>query len=172
MEVTTELNGSSVDVTVLGDARFGIFGDSGANRAFAFNLAGPHSGVSVTDVTDGFSYAGAGLNVGGPFGVFEFVLNGPHAARDAALPLSFTLSRLGGFSSSDIFEANARGFFFTAHLRDDNGAVGGWIAGGTPTAELSKAVIVNAEPASLVLLGSGGLLLARLLRRRRAAPRV
>ena len=172
IEVTTTLNasGSAVDVTVSGDSRFGIFGDRGANRAFAFNLAGATAGVTITNLTEGFSDAGTGLNVGGPFGAFEFAINGPHTAADAALPLRFTLMRLGGFSASEVFDANAHGYFFTAHLRKNDGGAGGWAAGGAPTAEPDKNLIVNPEPASLILLGTGAAFLGvRRLRRHRTA---
>ena len=62
--VTTTLVGTEIDVDVLdvpGSPAFGLFGDTGANRAFGFHVVDPDAGVAILNVTDGFSYAGAGV---------------------------------------------------------------------------------------------------------------
>src|SRR5258705_5586385 len=100
--ITTTLVGDAIDVDVPnipGGTDYGLFGDSGANRAFGFNVMDPDGGVTISDLTPGFAYAGAGVtDLGGGLGDFEYVLDGPQSPNDAALPLHFRVTRTGGFT--------------------------------------------------------------------------
>jgi hypothetical protein len=171
--ITTTLVGGAIEVAVTnvpGGDDFGLFGDSGGSRAFGFNVVDPDNGVAISNLTAGFSYAGPGVNdIGGGLGDFEFVINGPHTAPGATLPLQFTVTRSGGFTSdSDLFEANALGYIFGAHVQNFDGGPGGFVGfsdigeGNTP--ELTPVP----EPASLLLLGTGLGIAARRLRRQRS----
>jgi hypothetical protein len=169
VRVTTTLVGNAIDVDVtdvLGLPPFGIFGSNGGNRAFAFNVVDPDAGVTVSNISAGFSYAGANINLAGPFGDFEFLLNGPGTGNGAILPLHFRVTRTLGFTSDlQLFEANEAGYFFAAHVRNNETGLTGWAAA---AAGDDRQVSAVPEPGSMVLLGSGVLALAaRGLRRRR-----
>jgi len=130
--ITTTLVGDAIQVAVAdvpGGADFGLFGDSGGSRAFGFNVVDADNTVAISNLTDGFSYAGRGVHsVGGGLGNFEFVINGPHTAPGATLPLQFTVTRSGGFTSdSDLYKANALGFVFGAHVQNLDGGPGAFI---------------------------------------------
>jgi len=155
LTVTTTLVGNQIAVDVTStDPVFTLFGDSGANRAFGFNVVDPDAGVVISDLTPGFSYAGSTVHsLGGGLGDFEFVIDGPHDASDGILPLHFVVSRTGGFSSDlQLFEANDAGVVFGAHLRNSETRVTGFVGGsGESDGQLSAVP----EPASLLLLGTG-----------------
>jgi len=163
--VTTTLVGDAilVDVTNAPGFHYGLFGDSGANRAFGFNVVDPDDLVTISDLTPGFSYAGAGT-IGGGLGEFEFVIDGPHSPNDAALPMHFRLTRDGGFSTdSALSEANLLGYVFGAHIKEIDGGRGQFIGASLDTETEAAAV---PEPVSLLLFGTGLAATAARFRRR------
>ena len=166
--ITTTLVGGAIQVEVTnvpGGDEFGLFGDSGGSRAFGFNVIDPANTVAISNLTAGFSYAGPGVNdLGGGFGDFEFVINGPHTAPDAKLPLQFTVTRSGGFTSdSDLYEANALGFVFGAHVKNLDGGSSGFIGfyESTGVEDSTPQLAAVPEPAGIVLLLIGLVLASR-----------
>ena len=152
-----------VDVTNAPGSDYGLFGDSGANRAFGFNIIGPDDLVTISDLTPGFSYVGAG-DLGGGLGDFEFVIDGPHSPNDAVLPLHFRLTRGGGFTTDGaLSEANSLGYVFGAHIKELDGGRSEFIGADLNTESEAAAV---PEPASLLLLGTALAAAAAASRRR------
>jgi hypothetical protein len=146
---TTLTGGGAIDVSVTGGADYGLFGQSGNNRAFGLNVDG--TGVSFSNITPGFTLDGSGQI--SDFGDFEFRFDGPQAASNAFLPLNFTVSRIGGFSSdTDLFESNLAGYFAAAHLRNNASGVTGFVAA-SDTSGLPLSPVP--EPATMLLLGTG-----------------
>jgi hypothetical protein len=88
------------------------------------------------------------------------------------LPLEFTVTRSGGFTSdSDLYEPNALGFIFGAHVQNLEGGPGGFVGfsdglggGDENTPQLAPVP----EPASLLLFGTGLAIVARRLRTQRS----
>lgn len=163
--VTTTLVGNAIDVDVTNAPGFnyGLYGDSGANRAFGFNVIDPDDLVAISNLTPGFSYAGAG-DLGGGFGTFEFLINGPHSPNDATLPLHFRVTRAGGFAfDTDLYEPNALGYVFGAHIKELDGGRSQFI-GASVDSEGELAPVP--EPGSLLLFGTGLAAAAARLRKK------
>jgi hypothetical protein len=138
----------------------GLYGPT----ALGFNISGSGA-VTISNVSTGFT-VGAPEQMIGPFGSFEFTINGPPALGNNSGVLRFTLSREGGFlNEMDIFEMNAAGYLAGANLFTFNFPTGTLttFTGGSDRIEVFSPV---PEPGSMILLATGLAAAFRTLRRR------
>jgi hypothetical protein len=160
-------NGSSVNVK-LTLAAGENFAGTGAGDALEFNLLNFLGPISITNITSGFA-VGPAPDTASKFGTFNFSVTCSTCSGGTGPsgPLSFTVGDANGVLVSDFakLSTNPPGdtpAYFAADIFG-NGNTGNVGATGTPTTTTTP------EPSSLMLLGTGVLGAAGLMRRKMAS---
>ena len=161
LTMTTTLDGNAIDVSVTAADRlrplwrFGVEPRIRLQRRRLGAWAWPSPSIRRD-----LNSADPDQDLGGGFGDFEYIIEGPHTGYEAFLPLEFTVTRTLGFlTASELFEGN-----------DPNGTSPPRISA-TATRQIGKPVswrleipdgnTAVPEPATMMLLGTGLLMAVR-----------
>lgn len=152
----TGLPGGPVNVQV----NFGqLFGPG----AFGFNIAGSQAGLTISNLTPGFSFGGTNESIG-PFGTFEYIIDGPPQGTYFPV-LRFTIGRDDGFLDADaVLEVNTAGYLAGGTRFDFFDPSNTFTIGASQTLDLAPVP----EPGTMMLLATG--LAAAWRARRRLQP--
>ncbi|MES2315592.1 MAG: hypothetical protein V4486_02545 [Patescibacteria group bacterium] len=152
------------------------FVNTGLDSTFDFNLIG-NPVITVTGLTAGFSLVSttAGSHMMSAFKDFEYAIqwNTSGGGNGTAGPLTFHVLALGVTSASFAEASSGTGgehVFFAADIFSGQTGNTGGVGGSDPcTMNCPSTNQVTPEPLSAVLLGSGLVLAARKIRRKRAS---